>query len=56
MAQKSQGRTVDPASERSRKPWEQLGMSRAAFYWRKRYGDLPKWMLREARRRTIASL
>ena len=42
MSQKSQGRPVDPKSERSRKPWVRLGMSRASFYWRKRYGDLPK--------------
>ena len=39
---KARGRPVDPGSERSRKPWEKLGMSRASFYWRKRYGDLPK--------------
>lgn len=56
MAQKSQGRPVDPLSERSRKPWEKLGMSRASFYWRKRYGDLPKSVLQEARRLAIASL
>ena len=37
-----QGRPVDPKSERSRKPWEKYGISRAAFYWRKRYGDLPQ--------------
>ena len=42
MSQKSQGRPVDPKSERSRKPWVRLGMSRASFYWRKRYGDLPQ--------------
>ena len=37
----AQGRPVDPRSERSRKPWEKLKISRASFYWRKRYGDLP---------------
>lgn len=42
MSQKSQGRPVDPQSERSRKPWLRLGMSRATFYWHKRYNDLPK--------------
>ena len=42
MARRSQGRPVDPTSERSRKPWKKLNMSRASFYWRKRYGDVPK--------------
>src|SRR5580765_1698485 len=35
------GRPVDPDSEASQKPWEKLGISRASFYWKKRYGDLP---------------
>src|SRR4029077_13147940 len=39
---KKLGRPVDPDSEASQKPWEKLGMSRASFYWKKRYGDLPK--------------
>ena len=47
MSHRSQGRPVDPKSERSRKPWEKLGMSRASFYWRKRYGDLPKRAVRK---------
>jgi hypothetical protein len=34
------GRPPDPNSERSLKPWAKLNMSRAAYYWRKRYGDL----------------
>ena len=42
MSQNSQGRPVDPKSERSLKPWEKLGMSRASFYWKKRYNDLPR--------------
>ena len=48
MSQKSQGRPVDPTSERSLKPWLKLGMSRATFYWRKRYDDLPKRRRRRA--------
>ncbi len=35
------GRPIDPTSERARKPWEGLGMSRATYNWKKRYGDLP---------------
>ena len=38
---------MDPKSERSRKPWVRLGMSRASFYWRKRYSDLPAKPLRK---------
>ncbi len=38
---KSPGRPVNPASERSRKPWEMLSMSRANYYWLKRFGKLP---------------
>ena len=58
MSQKSQGRPVDPGSERSRKPWDRLGMSRASFYWRKRYGDLPKRPLKKntVKRRTWEEL
>jgi hypothetical protein len=48
MSQKSMGRPVDPKSERSLKPWLKLEMSRASFYWRKRYGDLPKAKRRRA--------
>ena len=40
--EKKRGRPVDPASERSRRPWEALGMSRATYSIKKRYGDLPK--------------
>ena len=36
------GRPVDPDSERSRRSWVALGMSRATYYWKKRYSDLPK--------------
>lgn len=35
------GRPIDPTSERARKPWEELGISRATYHWKKRYGDLP---------------
>jgi hypothetical protein len=38
---KSTGRPVNPRSERSLKPWRALKMSRASYYWRKRYGGLP---------------
>lgn len=51
---KKLGRPVDPDSEASRKPWEKLGMSRASFYWKKRYGDLPKARPRKASSRTAA--
>ena len=52
-----QGRPVDPKSERSRKPWEKYGISRAAFYWRKRYGDLPQKPARKkAKRRSLEEL
>lgn len=59
MTQRSQGRPIDPKSERSLKPWDKLGMSRASFYWRKRYGDLPKRPVRRqprSLRAIIASL
>ena len=46
-----QGRPVDTRSERSRKPWEKLNMSRASFYWRKRYGDVPKRPLPKRKRK-----
>lgn len=36
------GRPIIPDSERQREPWKELGVSRATFYWKKRYGDLPK--------------
>jgi hypothetical protein len=39
------GRPIIPDSERQRAPWEMLGVSRATFYWKKRYGDLPKKFL-----------
>jgi hypothetical protein len=48
-----QGRPIDPKSERSRKPWEKFKMSRASFYWRKRYGDLPKRALARRREREL---
>ena len=52
-----QGRPVDPKSERSRKPWEKYGISRAAFYWRKRYGDLPQKPARKkAKKRSLEEL
>lgn len=35
------GRPVDPNSEASLRPWAELGISRATYYWRKRYNDLP---------------
>ena len=36
------GRPIVPTSERQKKPWKAHGKSRAWFYWRKRYGDLPE--------------
>lgn len=41
MMKKPIGRPVNPKSEASREPWKKLGMSRATFYWKKRYNDLP---------------
>jgi hypothetical protein len=38
---KRRGRPIDPTSERAREPWEAHGLSRASWYWKKRYGDLP---------------
>jgi endonuclease I len=49
MSARKQGRPVDPKSEAQREPWRKLGISRATFYWRKRYGDLP---VRKSRART----
>ena len=39
---KQMGRPTVPTSERQRTPWRAWGKSRAWFYWRKRYGDLPE--------------
>jgi len=36
------GRPIIPDSERQCEPWKAFGMSRATFYWKKRYGDLPQ--------------
>jgi hypothetical protein len=46
------GRPVNPKSEASREPWKKLGISRATFYWKKRYGDLPKRAARRTRDRS----
>jgi len=35
------GRPINPKSERQCEPWEALGISRASYYWMKRYGALP---------------
>ena len=40
-----------------RKPWEKYGISRAAFSWRKRYGDLPQKPARKkAKKRSLEEL
>jgi len=36
------GRPIDPNSASQRTPWKAYGKSRAWYYWRKRYGDLPE--------------
>lgn len=36
------GRPIDPTSASQRTPWMAYGKSRAWYYWRKRYGDLPE--------------
>jgi hypothetical protein len=41
LIERKQGRPVDPKSEAQREPWKRLGVSRATYYWRKRYGDVP---------------
>ena len=35
------GRPINPRSARQKKPWKVLCMSRATYYWKKKYGDLP---------------
>lgn len=37
-----QGRPIVPTSARQKTPWKAYGISRATFYTRKRYGDLPE--------------
>lgn len=41
MLKTKRGRPIEPKSARQKRPWMRLGISRATFYWRKRYGDLP---------------
>ena len=36
------GRPINSNSARQKTPWKAWGMSRAWYYWRKRYGDLPE--------------
>ena len=36
------GRRPDPRSERSIQPWLKLKISRATYYWKKKYNDLPQ--------------
>jgi hypothetical protein len=37
----TRGRPINLNSANQQKPWVALNMSRATFYWKKRYGDLP---------------
>lgn len=48
MIKRGPGRPIVPTSESFTKPWLKLGVSRATYYWRKRYNDLPT---RKVRRR-----
>lgn len=39
---KKQGRPIVPTSARQKTPWKAYGISRATYYWRKGYDDLPE--------------
>ena len=41
MSAKKLGRPIVPTSESFNKPWDALGVSRATYYWYKRFGELP---------------
>ena len=36
------GRPIDPNSASQREPWRAYGISRATYYWYKRYDALPE--------------
>jgi hypothetical protein len=39
---KKPGRPIVPTSASQLTPWKAYGKSRAWYYWRKQYGDLPE--------------